>query len=366
MTESTPVQRLGLARRLRAAREEVVARVTAETLRREPQWLARFGESAGAFCREDAGFHVDFLTAAIENNTLPSFENYVGWVADVLSRRGISVAHLARSLTDVGEGLAAGLPDADRSLLKTFLDAGLTRCVATPAPAQTGDAPFSELDLFVEAILAGQRTGAVNIAREALLRGRSILDLYADTIQPALYAVGRRWQENRISVAQEHMATAIAQFVMSTAYAAIAPAKITRGRAVVTGVPGEMHQVGANMIADVLEHDGWAVRFLGTNLPTSGVVAATQEHQATLVGISCTMLFNVPQARRLIAELRSHYAPDRLRILVGGGAFRFAPELWTEVGADATAQDVRGAVTLARTHIPPETPPAAGAETNPG
>ena len=109
---------------------------------------------------------------------------------------------------------------------------------------------------------------------------------------------------------------------------------------------GELHQVGANMVADVLEADGWNVRFLGTNMPHAGILQAVEEHRADAVGISAATLLSLPKVRRLVADLREKFAGRCPRIVVGGGAFRSAPALAAEIGADACGADLRSALAL--------------------
>jgi methanogenic corrinoid protein MtbC1 len=116
--------------------------------------------------------------------------------------------------------------------------------------------------LFLQTTLAGKRQEALTIVLEALRAGQAVVDLYVDIIQTSLYQIGLLWERNQITVAEEHMATAIVQYVMAQLYAHLPPATITRGNVVITGIQGELHQVGANLVADVLEADGWDVRFL--------------------------------------------------------------------------------------------------------
>jgi methanogenic corrinoid protein MtbC1 len=163
-----------------------------------------------------------------------------------------------------------------------------------------------------------------------------------------MYEVGRRWESNRITVAQEHMATAITQHVIAHLYPLIPPAQSQKGKMVITGVEGEMHQVGPNIVADVLESSGWDVRFLGTNTPAASVLQAVEDHRADVLGISATMLFNIPNVRRLSAEARAIRGRN-LRVILGGSAFRSTPELYKELGAVGVALDVRAAVRLAAT-----------------
>ena len=180
---------------------------------------------------------------------------------------------------------------------------------------------------------------------DTLRQGHAVIDLYAGLLQGAMYRIGSLWEGNQITVAQEHMATAITQFVIAHLYPLIELPQSSRGSIVITGVQGEFHQVGANMVADVLEMSGFEVRFLGTDTPMNGVLDAIQEHEAGILGISATMLFNLPNVIRLVESARQK-TPAPIRVIVGGAAFRSAPNLYEQIGADGCALDLRSAIQL--------------------
>ncbi|MHB1048152.1 MAG: cobalamin B12-binding domain-containing protein [Thermoanaerobaculia bacterium] len=207
----------------------------------------------------------------------------------------------------------------------------------------------SERDLYLEAVLAGRRQDAVDAALGAVERGMDVRDVYVEVLQEALYEVGRRWQAGRISVATEHLASAITQLVVARLYERLPRGETVRGRIVLTGVEGESHQLGGNMVADALEADGWDVRFLGTDVPTPDVLEAVSAHRAEVLGISCTIQQNLPKVAFLVGTVRATFLEASPRILVGGGAFRASPERAREVGADAWAADMREAIAVART-----------------
>ncbi len=193
--------------------------------------------------------------------------------------------------------------------------------------------------------MAAARRCARRASRCRRSRSRSCGDCVASR---ALYEIGRLWESGKITVAEEHLATAVAQSVVTQLYAQLPRPAGARGRMVVSGVQGELHQVGAQMVADVLESDGWDVRFLGTHMPHSGIVDALAAHDAAALGLSATMLFNVAPLARLARQARERFPSRSLRIVVGGGAFRNAPALWREIGADGYAADVREARVLMR------------------
>ena len=170
--------------------------------------------------------------------------------------------------------------------------------------------PYGKTDL---GFAIGGRPAALTTAIEALREGAVVEDLYADLFQDALYEVGRLWETNATTVAQEHMATAVTQYVMAHVFGQIAPPPTGRGLAIMTGVPGELHHIGALMVCDMLEANGWQVQRLGSNLPIPAILNAIAEAKPQLLGISITMLFNVHHATRLIAEAKRAARSDHGR-----------------------------------------------------
>lgn len=349
----SPHRRVVLASKLAHLRQPVAEATTEEFLRRHPDWVDRYGPRGREQGIEDAGFHVDFLGGALLAGEPQAFAEYVRWARRLLEARGIEARFLRENLEQIGEALALRLDGAARPAVEEVMRAGLAAC-DEPAEDLAGKVPAAEEEeglaaerrLYLQAVLRGQREAAMGIVAESHNAGHPVLDLYLKILQPTQYEVGRLWERNVITVAEEHMATAITQSVMARLYP-LMPQKQQpcRGRMVLTGVQGEMHQVGANMVADVVEIHGWEVRFLGTNLPHAGILRVIEEERPDVVGISATMLFNLPRVRELIEEVRALPVPPS-RIIVGGSAFRAAPEAWKEVGADACGLDLGQAIEL--------------------
>jgi methanogenic corrinoid protein MtbC1 len=193
---------------------------------------------------------------------------------------------------------------------------------------------------YLQEILAGNRNTALEMIMDAYRGGYPIPGIYMDVFQEALYEIGRLWETNLITVADEHMGTAITQYVMSNLYQHLVIADKPRGKFVITGVQGELHQVGANMVSDVLEADGWDVMFLGTNVPAEGVIESIRQHKADLFGISATMFFNIPKVIELVEATRKEFG-DSVRIMLGGSAFRTLQELPSELEGCIVAMDLR-------------------------
>lgn len=203
---------------------------------------------------------------------------------------------------------------------------------------------------FVEALVSGARREASLAVQDAVERGFGIEELYLEVVQPALREVGRQWQVGDITVAQEHLATATAQMIMAQLYPKIFELPTgTRGTFVATCVAGNLHEVGARMLADVFTLHGWQAHLLGADVPTDDVVEMVVRMGADVVAISATMDDQLDAVAALIGAIR---ARSTVVILVGGVPFLDAPHLADEVGADGTALDARAAVQLAESLVP--------------
>ncbi|GAB4217257.1 MAG: hypothetical protein OHK0022_59310 [Roseiflexaceae bacterium] len=201
---------------------------------------------------------------------------------------------------------------------------------------------------YLEALRRGDRRSAQVVVRAAMARGADIRDLYLHVFQPALYEVGRLWESNQFTVAQEHLATAITQSIMAQlAGELLAPAPLGRTM-LATCIGGEHHEIGIRMVSDFFELEGWNVVYLGANVPIADVVQMVATQRADLLAISVTLNSHVTRARDLIAAVRASPAGARCRIMAGGQPFLRSPDLYSTIGADFTARDAREAVQRAQ------------------
>ena len=341
-------RRIQIARAIRACRAAVAEEVTTAFLARHPDWELKYGDRAREFGIKDAVYHQDFLAAAIECGEVEAFVDYCEWAARMLLARDIKPRFLSENLTQIGGQLNARLPAPAADIAASYLRRGVESCLQGGGKSEAE--PIGKLEqlagVYANAALGGHRQAALNLLLEAVRQGHPVSDLYSEVLQAAMRRIGVLWERNEITVAQEHMATAITQFVLAQLYPLIEPPAQLRGRIVVTGVEGEFHQIGANMVADMLEANGWDVRFLGTDTPVGAVVAAVEEHQADVLGVSATLLFNIPNVVRLIDAVRARFR-GKVQVLVGGSAFRLAPSLYEEIGANACALDLKSAIAAA-------------------
>ena len=143
--------------------------------------------------------------------------------------------------------------------------------------------------------------------------------LYLKVIQPALYEIGRLWEQGRLGVTQEHLATTISRLALAQLYPHLACRPENGKLALVACVEGEFHELGAHMMADLLEMAGFDVRFLGANVPTSALMTTVRAESPQLVVLSATLTTNIEALRRAIAAVRDA-ARSRVVLAAGGQA----------------------------------------------
>jgi methanogenic corrinoid protein MtbC1 len=186
-------------------------------------------------------------------------------------------------------------------------------------PASADDLVTSLASRYLDAQLKGDRQRAVQlIVEEGLGSGVSPTDILLHVITPAQREIGRLWEANEVTVADEHVATAISQLAMSHLYGKSQPIAMRRELVVIACVDGEWHDMGARVAADVLEQHGFVVRLLGPSVPLDDLRHRIRVECPDVVLLSVTMKAHEPSLRHSFARLRADF--PGLPILVGGRA----------------------------------------------
>ena len=149
--------------------------------------------------------------------------------------------------------------------------------------------------------------------------GILLLQLYKQVFTVALCEVGRLWETNRISVATEHITTAITEGILNGYFEQIISKKRLNRKVEVACVENKQHQVGGKMVADTFEMNGWDSFFLGPGIPLAELIRTFHE-EPYLITISLTVYFNFANFIKMINKFREEF-PD-LQIIIGGQAIK--------------------------------------------
>jgi methanogenic corrinoid protein MtbC1 len=310
-----------------------------------------FGDPGRAKSVRDAGYHLTYLSEALTAGDPALFTEYLAWVKVLFAGLKFREDVLPMTLETTRQALDETLAPEFKPAALEYLEIGLHSLAGAPSILESfieTDAPLSSLACrYMDALLRGDRLSASTMVLEAVRQGTAIKDIYLHIFQRCQREIGRLWQTNQISVAQEHFSTAVTQLVMSQLYPYIFASEKKGRRLVATCVGGELHELGARMVADFFEMDGWDTYFLGANTPMETVLCTIAEREVDVLAISATMTFHIDQVTALTAELRRAGLDKRTKVLVGGYPFNIAPDLWQTVGADGYARDAQKALEVA-------------------
>jgi methanogenic corrinoid protein MtbC1 len=183
--------------------------------------------------------------------------------------------------------------------------------------------PFSASEAYrqyLDGLLAGDRQQCRAAFQGWLDSGNELGDLYQNLVQRSLYEVGDLWQRGQISVAAEHIATAITESLLNLAYPRLFAGPRLGKSAVVACAPKERHQVGCRIVADYFELYGWRSHFLGADTPGPDIRSLIQSVHPDVVALSVTMPVNLNAVIDEVREIRAAFR--EMPLLVGGQALR--------------------------------------------
>jgi len=199
---------------------------------------------------------------------------------------------------------------------------------------------------YLEALVRGDAGAAGAVLEEARCRGLTVEQIYLHLLAPALAEVGARWRAQRLSVADEHLASEITLREMERLRERLAPPPGSSPRAVLACVQGEAHAIGLRMFADFLTIDGWTIDYLGANVPADDLAELVARRRPVLVALSVTQMDRLPALTLAASAVRK--LGSSAPVLAGGAALRGRAGAAATLGVEAVALDARVGVQEAR------------------
>jgi methanogenic corrinoid protein MtbC1 len=221
---------------------------------------------------------------------------------------------------------------------------GFMQADLTPLSPVLHQKAWPEALAFEAALLRVDQGEALALMNRAMDDGHSLVEVEMHMIQPALYRIGERWQANQITVAQEHMASALVQMVMPMGLLRSPPPIPLNKRVLLACVDGNNHSIGLAMVSDAFTLSGWQVQYLGADVPTTSLVAQVLASRPDLVGLSVSFPQHLRIAKQVIAELITQMGDTRPAVMIGGLAVNRFSVLDGALGADACGGNAMMAV----------------------
>jgi corrinoid protein of di/trimethylamine methyltransferase len=206
---------------------------------------------------------------------------------------------------------------------------------------------MSDLNRLHDAILTGDVNTAVTATKDALAEGRSPIDIITGFMVPAMDEVGRRFECEEYFVPE----LLLSARAMKASMELLRPLLVETGtqpagRVVIGTVKGDLHDIGKNLVASMLEGGGFGVVDLGANVAPEVFVQAVRDNNAEIVCLSALLTVTMPSMKVTIDALRQAGLRDRVKVLVGGAPV--TQQFAEDIGADGFGESATAAVSLAR------------------
>jgi corrinoid protein of di/trimethylamine methyltransferase len=207
--------------------------------------------------------------------------------------------------------------------------------------------PDLDLDQLYFAIVDGNAKAAAAVTKEAVAANVDPQTLLTEYMIPAMDEVGARFEANECFVPE----LLISARAMKAGMEIIRPLLLGQaiepaGRVVVATVQGDLHDIGKNLVATMLEGGGFQIVDIGTDVSPDKLVDAVQAHQPQIVALSALLTTTLPSMKRMIDRLVQDGLRAGVKVMIGGAPV--TQDFADEIGADGYSDNAAGAVNLAR------------------
>jgi corrinoid protein of di/trimethylamine methyltransferase len=212
---------------------------------------------------------------------------------------------------------------------------------------------MADLKKLYDAVLNGDASTAVAVTQEAIAEKMDPAVLISETMIPAMAEVGRLYECEEYFVPE----LLLAARAMKGSLALLRPLLAASGteptgRVVIGTVKGDLHDIGKNLVASMLEGGGFEVTDLGADVSPDKFVSTVRELKPDLLCLSALLTVTAPSMRSPIEALKQAGLREAVKVMVGGAPV--TPEFAREIGADGYSENASQAVVLARQFCHPD------------
>jgi len=202
---------------------------------------------------------------------------------------------------------------------------------------------------MAQAIIDGRRDDASSLAADAVAGGLDLLEVIEKGYLPGIRRVGELWEKGEYFLPELISSAEGMKAAMVVLEPALRAARIdapVKGRVVIGTVEGDIHDIGKNLVAAMLQANGFDVHDLGASVKLERFIEKAEEVSADFVCLSALLTTTMLNQRKFLELVKARGLKDRFKFLVGGAP---VTERWaSEIGADGYAESATSAVRLAQ------------------
>jgi methanogenic corrinoid protein MtbC1 len=298
----------------------------------------------------DAKYNIEYLANAIEINSVANFNAYIIWLRDILRTYNFEDKMLIDHLNRLLDYIVGNYTEEFGNVIEPFIAEGISSIINGKGEECSYLESSGELEAlahkYFNALMRMDKGEAVKLILDVVEQDEiSVKDLYLKVFTNVLYEIGRYWAMRKITVGEEHFATAVTVYTMSLLYDKIFNYEKKEHKMIGVCVGDELHEIGIRMVCDIFEINKWDTYYLGANVPNESVLSELKRVKPDILAISVTLANKVPSCTELIGLIKKEYS--NVKIIVGGRPFNTDKNLWKIVGADGYSIDANEAVKTA-------------------
>jgi methanogenic corrinoid protein MtbC1 len=169
---------------------------------------------------------------------------------------------------------------------------------------------------FYNALVDGNKDECANLVQSLIDEGVDLQDIYVELFQKSLYRIGKLWDDNKLSIPEEHMATRIVEYLINR-FAPVGKSAFDK-KVVVACIDKEFHEIGAKMVSNIFELNGWKSYYLGASVPNKEILKFVKRIDPNIIALSWSLYLNLGRFLEVLDHL-TRFFPTK-KILIGGQA----------------------------------------------
>ena len=297
----------------------------------------------------DTKYNIDFLYTAFVLQEKKIMEDYAKWLYRLMYSvlKKYTPEQMIHYVNNHLECIKIGIketiePDKQQVLidLVSYAQEVVAEEAKKPIPEEFEHTKYEEkVQEYMDGLFERDTKKALFLIQKYLQEGISVTDIYIEILGECMRRVGELWHTAKITVDTEHYCTTTTQMAMAQMYGVIFDHE-PKNKTMLCACPGtELHEMGARMVSDLFENDGWDSIYLGAAVPEDALMESVRTNKPDLIALSVTMPQHLIDCKNVIDAIRNEF--PEAKIGVGGKAFESTDEIWKKWPIDVYANDAR-------------------------
>lgn len=314
-----------------------------------PAYYASLTERIKNIIYRDTRYNVDFLYTSYVLGDDKIMEDYAAWLYQLLvplftdQTPAQTADYVVDHLSTIQRCLPKIIRPEQQERLSHLMDvakASVREAAKYPVEPKMGKSKYeAEINEYMDSLFRKNPRQTMFLVQKFTQSGISLSDVYVEILAESMRRIGELWHTAMITVDTEHYCTSVTQTAMAQLYPLLFASE-RKGKTLLCACPGtELHEMGARMVADLFESDGWDSVYLGAAVPETAMLDAVRETKPDLVALSVTMPQHLIACQSMVEAIKHEF--PQLKIAVGGKAFESTDSIWAKWPVDFYTTDAR-------------------------